>query len=169
MDRPRATSYLPSMSTEHGQLVGTLKRLQATANWCARKFTTGHLKVEYRVAFSTGAALPWRLVEMHRDVQHADEPRVLRRMHCFRSAESLERSVQERTVWKTRDQALVASHLVRVRTSIDKMPSAEPEAQGTRPSQALTADLMVLTATRKALRAQLCLTRPDRVIDLLNK
>jgi hypothetical protein len=92
-----------------------------------------------------------------------------RLMHCFRSAESLERSVQERTVWKTRDQALVASHLVRVRTSIDKIASGEPEPQHTPPSQALNADLMVLTATRKALRAQLCLTRPDRVIDLLNR
>src|SRR3984957_16397161 len=157
------------MSNSKDQLVGTLKRLQATASWCARKFTTVHLKVEYRVAFSTGAKLPGRLVEMHRAVQQDGEPQVLRRMHCFRSAESLERSVQERTVWKTRDQALVASHLVRVRTSIDKMPSAEPEAPGTRPSQALTADLTVLTATRKALRAQLCLTTPDRVIDLLNK
>ena len=157
------------MSNSKDQLVGTLKRLQATANWCARKFTTGNLKVEYRVAFSTGAKLPWRLVEMHRALQQDGEPRVLRRMHCFRSAESLERSVQERTVWKTRDQALVASHLVRVRTSIDQPLSGAHPALSARPSQALNADLKVLTATRKALRAQMCLTRPDRVVDLLNR
>jgi len=157
------------MSDSQDQLVGTLKRLQATASWCARKFTTGHLKVEYRVAFSTGAKLPWRLVEMHRAVQKDGEPRVLRRMHCFRSAESLERSVQERTVWKTRDQALVASHLVRARTSIEATPLGEPAAQNIQPSQALHTDLKALTATRQALRAQMCLTRPDRVIDLLNR
>lgn len=142
--------------------------MQVTANQCARLFTNGQLKVEYQVAVSAGATLPWRLVEIHRALKKAGEPRVLRRMHCFRSAESLERSVKERTIWKARDQALVKIHLVRVRASIEPTPSGDAGEKSVQPSQGLNTNLQALTATRQALRAQMCLTRPDRVVDLPN-
>jgi hypothetical protein len=151
------------MSNLQTQLARTLCRLQDNATECARSFTTGQLKVEYRVAFSTGAALPWRLMEIHRAAKVAGEPPVLRRMHCFASAEALARSVEERTTWKARDQALVSSHLVRVRASIDKPVAGDRDRM---PPQELNNHLQELTATRQALRAQMCLTRPDRVVDL---
>jgi hypothetical protein len=132
------------MSNSRAQLVQTLQRLQFTANRCASSFSNSRLKVEYRVAFSAGAALPWRLIEIHHAAKKAGAPRSLRRMHCFRSWQSLDLSVRERITWKARDQALVQSYLVRV----------------------ATADLSALTATRQALRARMCSTRPDRAIDL---
>jgi hypothetical protein len=164
---PGARKIEPSNSQT--QLARILKSLQVAANRCARTFTTGQLKVEYRVAFSAGAPLPWRLMEIHRAVKGTGEHRVLRRMHCFRSAESLQRSLRERTTWKARDQALVAAHLVRVRASVEKTPSGEPGEQDSQPSEDLNVDLEALTATRQALRAQMCLTRPDRVVDLPKK
>jgi hypothetical protein len=132
------------MSNSRAQLVQTLQRLQFTANRCASSFSNSRLKVEYRVAFSAGAALPWRLIEIHHPAKKAGAPRSLRRMHCFRSWQSLDLSVRERITWKARDQALVQSYLVRV----------------------ATADLSALTATRQALRARMCSTRPDRAVDL---
>jgi hypothetical protein len=158
-------------SNSQDQLAQTLRVLQVTANRCARLFTNGQLKVEYQVAVSAGATLPWRLVEIHRALKKAGEPRVLRRMHCFRSAESLERSVKERTIWKARDQALVKIHLVQVRASIEKTPAGDAGDAGEKKvasPEGLNVNLQALTATRQALRAQMCLTRPDRVVDLPN-
>ena len=138
-----------------------LKRLQVTANRCASSFSSSQLKVEYRVAFSAGAALPWRLIEIHRALKQPAAPRLLlRRMHYFRSCESLDHSIQERTTWKARDQALVKSYLVRVRT---------PGNENVQGAQSMSADLQALTATRQALRARMCATRPDRAVDLPNR
>jgi hypothetical protein len=148
------------------QLVKILKRTQITANRCASFFTTAQLKVEFRVAFCTGAILPWGLLEIHRAAKAAGKPRLLRRMHCFRSAESLEHSIEERTNWKARDQALVQGHWIRVRASSRNAPSSKP---GARDSESSDTSLQALTATRQALRAKMCSTRPDRVVDLPNR
>jgi hypothetical protein len=145
------------MSKIQEQLAQTLSSLQATASLCARVFTTRQLKVEFQVAFSNGAPLPWRLLEIHRSAAVAGGPRLLRRMHCFPTAEPLELSIKERITWKARDRALVSSHLVRVRASLVKP---------TEPPYGANADLLALTATREALRAQMCLTKPGRVVDL---
>jgi hypothetical protein len=154
------------MPSSQEQLAQTLRGLQITANRCARMFTTRHLKVQLQVAFSYGAPLPWRLLEVHRAIHKAGEPRVLRRMHCFRDAESLELSIQERITWKARDRELVSSHLIRVHAALDKPPSGKRGEQDATPLDGSDQDLLALTATRQALRAQMCLTRPGRVVDL---
>jgi len=154
------------MSKIQEQLAQTLGSLQASARLCARVFTTRQLKVEFQVAFSNGAPLPWRLLEIHRSANVAGGPRLLRRMHCFPGAESLELSIKERITWKARDRALVSSHLVRVRASLVKSPSHKSGDRDTEPPYGANADLLALTATREALRAQMCLTRPGRVVDL---
>ena len=48
------------MTDSAPEIAQALRSLQAMANLCANTFTTQQLKVEYRVAYSTGAALPWR-------------------------------------------------------------------------------------------------------------
>jgi len=151
VDRPRAPAYRRDMSNSQAQLAQILKRLQRTADQCASSFSNSDVKVEYRVAFSAGAPLPWRLVEIHRAIKKAGAPRVLRRMHCFRTCESLNHSVRERITWKAKDQALVRAYLVRVSTAPDN------SSQG---------NLPLLNATRQALRARMCSTRPDRAVDL---
>jgi hypothetical protein len=87
-------------------------------------------------------------------------------MHCFRDAGSLELSIQERITWKARDRELVSSHLVRVHSALDKPPTGKSGEQYAAPPDNPDADLLALTATRQALRAQMCLTRPGRVVDL---
>jgi len=156
------------MSNEQAQLVQILKRLQVTANRCASSFSSNELKVEYRVAFCAGAHLPWRLVEIHRAIKKAGAPRVLRRMHCFRSCESLDHSVRERITWKAKDQALVRAYLVRVRPAPENSAVNEPDdGEGQRIRNA-NSGIPALNATRQALRAQMCSTRPDRAVDLPN-
>jgi hypothetical protein len=154
------------MSNSQAELVKTLKRLQFTADRCANSFTNSVLKVEYRVAFSAGATLPWRLIEIHHAVKKAGSSRSLRRMHCFRSWESLYASVRERITWKARDQALVKSYLVRVGGATESTSPGEPNAGDRLRIQNPNVDLSALTATRQALRAQMCSTRPDRAVDL---
>jgi hypothetical protein len=161
VDRPFACTYCRShlldqglgkshMSDSQAQLVQTLQGLQFTASRCASSFSSSQLKVEYRVAFCVDAPLPWRLIEIHRALKQAGAPLLLRRMHCFRSSESLDHSVRERITWKARDQALVKCYLVRVRSA----------------TQNTSAELSALTATRQAVRARMCSTRPDRAVDL---
>jgi hypothetical protein len=157
------------MSNSQEQLAQTLRSFQARANRCARMFTTGKLKMEFQVAFLNGAPLPWRLLEVRRAAKEAGQPRLLRRMHCFRSAESLDLSIQERTLWKARDRALVANHWIQVRASLAKTLSRKIGEQDAEPADGSNADLLALTATRQALRAQICLTRPGRVVDLQNR
>jgi hypothetical protein len=87
-------------------------------------------------------------------------------MHCFRSWESLDASVRERITWKARDQALVKSYLVRVNGVNENPPPGEATGGDSPRAQTLHVDLSALTATRQALRARMCSTRPDRAVDL---
>lgn len=157
------------MSDSQAQLVQTLQRLQFTANRCASSFSSSQLKVEYRVAFSAGASLPWRLIEIHHSLKKVGAPRSLRRMHCFRSWESLDLSVRERITWRARDQALVKSYLVRVAATPEGASPGEPAATDAQRTRNPNTDLSALTATRQALRARMCSTRPDRAVDLPNR
>ena len=50
------------MTDTGSEIVQILRTLQDAATLCANTFTTSRLKVEYRVAFSAGAPLPWRLL-----------------------------------------------------------------------------------------------------------
>lgn len=151
-------------ATEIAQI---LQNLQATATVCANTFTTSKLTVEYRIAFSAGAALPWRLLELHSRRPCKDKHYTLRRMHCFRTPDGLRRSVQERVKWKVCDQALVTSYLVKVGCSSDGHIKGEPDGQTERSAHA-SVDLGELRPARLALRARMCVTRPERVVDLLN-
>ena len=155
------------MTNAEREITQILRSLQATATLCANTFTTTRLSVEYRVAFSNGEALPWRLFEIHFRLPRSDKRNAVRRMHCFRTPEGLRRSIQERAKWKACDQELVANYLVKVRRSVDGVIAGEPDRQGPaspRPS----IDLDELTPVRRKLRAQICVTRPDRVVDLLH-
>jgi hypothetical protein len=153
------------MTDSAPEIAQALRSLQAMATLCANTFTTQQLKVEYRVAYSTGAALPWRLLEVHYRKPRNDDRYTLRRMHCFRTSDGLRRSIQERAKWKACDQQLVASYLVKVRASSDGHLRGAPDPQGeARPS----VDLSELRPARLELRAQICVTRPERVVDLLN-
>ena len=153
VDRSFGRAYRRDMANMQDQLAQTLKRLQVIADKCASSFSNYEVKVEYRVAFSHGAPFPWRLVEIHRAIKKAGTPRTLRRMHCFRSCESLDHSVRERITWKARDQALVKAFFVRVEGAPDNDSPGRPSTKA-------------LNATRLALRAQMCSTRPDRAVDL---
>jgi hypothetical protein len=82
------------------------------------------------------------LLETHSRRPRNDKRYALRRMHCFRSADCMQRSIQERAKWKACDQQLVASYLGKARGEL--MPA------------------------RLELRAQICVTRPERVVDLLS-
>lgn len=153
------------MTNSQREIAQALQGLQAMATLCADTFTTSQLKVEYRVAYSAGAALPWRLLEVHYRKPRNDSRYTLRRMHCFRTSEGLRRSVQERAKWKACDQELVASYLVKVRASSDGHLAGQPDGQG---ASAPSVDLSQLRPARLELRAQICVTRPERVVDLLN-
>jgi len=155
------------MTNSEREIGQILRSLQSAATLCANTFTTARVKVEYQVAFSIGAALPWRLLELHSRRPRKDKSYVLRRMHCFRTPEGLRRSVQERAKWKACDQALVASYLVKVRASTDGFAQGEPSQQGACAPRA-SIDLGELRPARLELRAQICVTRPERVVDLLN-
>lgn len=155
------------MTRSESEISQQLRSLQATATVCANSFTTPRLKVEYRIAFSAGAALPWRLLEIHSRKPRKDKHYTLRRMHCFRTPDGLRSSIQERTKWKACDQELVASYLVKVGCSSDGLMEGEPNRQMAGSARA-SLDLNELRPARLALRAQMCVTRPDRVVDLLN-
>ena len=144
------------------EIAQALQGLHATATVCANSFTTPQLKVEYQVAFSVGAAFPWRLFEVHSCIPGNDKRYALRRMHCFRTSDGLERSIQERAKWKACDQELIASYLVKFRTSSERLIEGEPGSS--RPN----VDLSELRPARLKLRSQICITRPDLVVDLLN-
>jgi hypothetical protein len=149
------------------QIVQVLRTLQAAATLCADTFTTSHLKVEYRVAFSAGAPLPWRLLEIHFRLPRKDNRYALRRMHCFRTPERLQRSINERAKWRACDQELVASYLVRVQGTSSELTDSEPHSRESGPAHP-SLDLRELRPARLELRAQICTTRPEMVVDLLN-
>lgn len=155
------------MTNSGKQITQIVHRLQAAAALCANTFTTPQLKVEYRVAFCAGATLPWRLLEIHTRRGRNDKDYALRRMHCFRTPECLMRSIQERAKWKACDQELVASYLVKVRASSDGYLQGQSDRQvASVPRTGV--DLSELRPARLELRAQICVTRPERVVDLLN-
>ena len=155
------------MTNAETEIAQILRGLQATATLCANTFTTTRLSVEYRVAFSTGTPLPWRLLEIHARRSRNDKRFVLRRMHCFRAPEGLRRSIQERAKWKACDQQLVASYLVKIRRSSEGIIESELNQQGAA-SPHPSIDLDELTPARRKLRSQICVTRPERVVDLLH-
>jgi hypothetical protein len=165
LDYRARRDYCHDMTNSEREIAQALRSLQAMATLCANTFTTPQLKVEYRVAYTTGAALPWRLVEVHFRKPGDDNRYALRRMHCFRTSDGLRRSIQERAKWKACDQQLVASYLVKVRASSDGHLQGHPDSQGEPRS---SVDLSELRPARLELRAQICVTRPDRVVDLLN-
>lgn len=155
------------MPDTKSEIVQALRTLQAAATLCANTFTTSHLKVEYRVALSAGAPLPWRLLEIHFRLPQNDKRYTLRRMHCFGTPERLERSIHERAKWRACDQELVASYLVRVQGTSGELTHSEPNSRrsgSARPGL----DLRDLRPARLELRAQICTTRPEMVVDLLN-
>src|SRR6185312_11264511 len=117
------------MADTKSEIVQVLRTLQAAATLCADTFTTSHLKVEYRVAFSAGAPLPWRLLEIHFRLPRKDNRYALRRMHCFRTPERLQRSINERAKWRACDQELVASYLVRAQGTADELSQSEPDSR----------------------------------------
>ena len=155
------------MIETRSEIAQVLRNLQAAATLCADTFTTAQLKVEYRVAFSAGAPLPWRLLEIHYHLPRRDKRYALRRMHCFRAPERLGRSINERAKWRASDQQLVASYLVRVRSASGEAPDREISSR-TSGSARPTVDLQELRPARLELRAQICTTRPELVVDLLN-
>jgi len=155
------------MTNAEREIAQILRSLQATATLCANTFTTSRVSVDYRVAFSTGVALPWRMLEIHFRLPCSDKRYALRRMHCFRTPEGLRRSIQEHAKWKACDQELVASYLVKVRDSSNGVTEGELTGQGAAAPHPRI-DLDELTPARRKLRAQICVTRPDRVVDLLH-
>jgi len=155
------------MTDASSEIVEVLRTLQAAATLCANTFTTPQLKVDYRVAFSAGAPLPWRLLEIHFRLPRSGNRYALRRMHCFGTPERLQRSIHERAKWRACDQELVASYLVRAQGTADELSQSEPDSRRSahvHPSL----DLRELRPARLELRAQICTTRPEMVVDLLN-
>ena len=155
------------MTDTKNEIVQFLQTLQAAATLCANTFSTSHLKVEYRVAFSAGAPLPWRLLEIHYRLPRDDKRYVLRRMHCFGTPERLRSSIHERAKWRACDQELVASYLVRVQGAAAELADSEPNSRGSGAAQP-SLDLRELRPARLELRAQICTTRPEMVVDLLS-
>jgi hypothetical protein len=150
------------------EIAQALQGLHATATLCASSFTTPQLKVEYRVAFYVGATLPWRLFEVHSHIPGNEKRYARRRMHCFSTSDGLERSIQERAKWKACDQELVASYLVKFRRLTERLIEGEPNRQGAGSARP-NIDLSALRPARLKLRSQICVTRPDLVVDLLKR
>lgn len=160
-------SEVKDMTDTKSEIGEVLRTLQAAATLCANTFTTSHLKVEYRVAFSAGAPLPWRLLEIHFRLPRNDKRYALRRMHCFGTPERLRQSIHERARWRACDQELVASYLVKAQGTSGEATDSEPNPRrsgAARPSL----ELRELRPARLELRAQICTTRPEMVVDLLN-
>jgi hypothetical protein len=155
------------MADTKSEIVQVLRSLQAAATVCANTFTTSQLKVEYRVALSAGAPLPWRLLEIHFRLPRNDKRYVRRRMHCFGTPERLQRSLHERAKWRACDQELVASYLVRVQGTPGEITGRESNSRRSGSAQP-SLDLRELRPARLELRAQICTTRPEMVVDLLN-
>lgn len=155
------------MTDSENEIVQFLRNLQAAATLCADTFTTSHLKVEYRVAFSAGAPLPWRLLEIHFRLPRDEKRYVLRRMHCFGTPERLQRSIHERAKWRACDQELVASYLVRAQDTSRELADSGPNSRRSGPRQP-GLDLRELRPARLELRAQICTTSPEMVVALLN-
>lgn len=155
------------MTDTGNEIVQVLRTMQAAATLCAKTFTTAHLKVDYRVAFSAGAPLPWRLLEIHYPLPRNDNRYALRRMHCFGTSERLRRSIHERAKWRACDQELVASYLVRAQATASELINSESHSRRSGSAQA-SLDLRELRPARLELRAQICTTRPEMVVDLLN-
>lgn len=137
------------MNASRTELARTLISLQSTAHACARTFGTPDTVVEYRVLYCAGMPHAWRLAEMHR-AAGARQGWILRRLHCFNTAQSLQSSLTERTKWKNEDRALVARF---------KRQTGVLVGEG-------EVDLGALNAERHALRARMCITRPAQVIEL---
>jgi hypothetical protein len=155
------------MSLSRLELAQALLDLQSSANICARIFTSYRLKVEYRIVYTAGACYPWRLLESHQDLAKDRRSWLIRRMHCFDSAEKLKCSLTERAAWKAKDRALVAAHLGTARhfaedRSQDAFETARAALGG------LDSELAALEPQRRALRARMCVTRPDHVLNLLH-
>jgi hypothetical protein len=155
------------MTDTGSEIVQVVRTLQAAATSCADTFTTSRLKVEYRVAFSAGSPFPWRLLEIHfRLPRNDNRPYALRRMHCFQTAERLHRSIQERAKWRACDQELVANYLVGVQGAASEFTNGGPNARRLGSGHP-NLDLRDLRPARLELRAQICTTRPEMVVDLL--
>ena len=73
------------MTNAEREIAQILRSLQATATLCANTFTTSRVSVDYRVAFSTGVALPWRMLEIHFRLPCSDK-RYTRCAGCTASA-----------------------------------------------------------------------------------
>ena len=155
------------MTDTRGEIVELLRTLQAAATLCADTFSTPQLKVEYRVALSAGAPLPWRLLEIHFRLPRKDQRYALRRMHCFGTPERLRRSIHERAKWRACDQELVASYLVKVQGTASESTDGGISRRRSGSAHA-SLDLRELRPARLELRAQICTTRPEMVVDLLN-
>lgn len=141
-----------------GHLGETLSDLQRKANHCAWLFQSYKLKIELQVVYATGVAYPWRLLEVHRTVA---EGVILRRMHCFADAATLEKSLEEHAQWKSRDRALCAAHLPGSSLNLAQRDPRDPRAY-----EGFNRALAALEGRRRALREQICITRASHVLNL---
>ena len=144
------------------QLADAIAQLQRMANQCAWLFKSYRLTTELRVAFTTGADHPWRLIETHRsDPQGV----LLRRMHCYANEAALRRSIEERAQWKRRDRALVAAECPGSKFGVT---NAEAEDQDKLQEAVSKYDSVVasLDERRRTLRESICVTHADRIVQL---
>lgn len=138
-------------------LANAIVQLQRQADHCAWLFTSHKLRIEYRIAFAIGVAFPWRLVEVHRKYE---EGIVLRRMHCFSELTTLRQYIEECSKWKRQDRSLVASALPGTRMVLLPRTQEQISDEGT------SIELRTLEEERRLLRERMCITRPDRIVDL---
>lgn len=100
-------SGLPADETgEMAPTVELLRDLQQAASEYADLTTTDYLLMETRIVYATGVALPWRLMETQSRVVD-DVTQRQRRMHCFRSVDTLWACLRERIGWRRADADLV--------------------------------------------------------------
>lgn len=147
-----------------GDLPETIVRLQRKAAHCAWLFQTSSVRPSLQVLFVSGSdiACPWRLFEIHKS---KDQVVTLRRMHCYDSADVLNRSLDERVLWKARDRALITARVPQAGRLGRSSALSALQKPGTALSSA-EKDLARLEPERKALRASICVTRATRVVDL---
>lgn len=138
------------------KLADTIAQLQRQADHCAWLFATNRLQIEYRIAYATGVAHPWRLIETHRKQGGP----ILRRMHCFTTLDSLRKYIEELSSWKRQDRALAASELPGSGMILSQATEPQSEEDGT------SIELIPLEERRRALREKLCVTKADRVVNL---
>jgi hypothetical protein len=151
MGWPRTQAAQVSPGNQAGVVshVDALRRLQALAGTFSRRLLPENSVATLQVFLIVGTARPWRLME-----NWGSAARHPRRMLCFASLERIWLSVEEHLNWGKADEAFVARHMA----TPGDFPGVTADWVHTKDFE------RVFSPQREAIRARICLTRPDEIV-----